>query len=256
MTELKNLLSAFEPITLAEMDGVKLMDRVDTKYVFSSALLPDILEKMKSDYRLLEIDTIRLHRYESLYYDTPDFKLYAKHQRGILNRWKFRFRKYVDSAGLTFFELKFKNNKARTIKSRTKVHEVVLNEGNKAAVFLNETTPFSAASLEPKMWVNYSRMTFVNKFSEERLTMDVNLNYIRANDNQNISFPHMVIAEAKRANASYISSFIRMVRRNGIREGSISKYCFGIYNLFDSVKKNNFKPRVRFIHKMAATKQI
>ena len=256
MLELQNILSGFEPITLGEMDGVKLMDRVDTKYVFSTALLPDILQEMKNDYRLLEIDTVRLHRYESLYYDTPDFKLYAKHQRGILNRWKFRFRKYVDSAGLTFFEVKFKNNKARTIKSRVKVHEVALLQGNKAAVFLNETTPFAAGSLEPKIWVNYSRMTFVNKFSEERLTMDVNLSYIGTNDKQSILFPRMVIAEAKRTKASDISSFIRMVRRNGIREGSISKYCFGIYNLFDSVKKNNFKPRVRFIHKMAGTNSV
>jgi len=104
--------------------------------------------------------------------------------------------------------------------------------------------------------VNYSRMTFVNKFSQERLTIDTNLHFIKATSDGNteeVKFPQMVIAEAKRDKASSVSEFIRMVRIGAIRESGISKYCFGIYNLFDSVKKNNFKPRVRFIHKMSKT---
>ena len=113
---LQKFIEKFEPITLEEMESVKLMDRVDTKYVFPFSQLPHILDEMKSYYRLLDINNIRMHRYESLYYDTNDFQLYAKHQSGRLNRYKLRFRKYVDSNGLTFFEIKFKNNKGRTIK--------------------------------------------------------------------------------------------------------------------------------------------
>lgn len=257
MTEqLQKIIADFEPISLQEMDGVKLMERIDSKYVFPFDQLPRILAGMTSSYRLLSINDIRVHRYESLYYDTKDFQLFKRHQLGRLNRWKFRFRKYVDSGGLTFFEIKFKNSKERTIKNRVKMEEVANAIEGKAGDFLKEISSFNPESLEPKMWVNYSRMTFVNKFSQERLTIDMNLQFVKANKEGSlteVNFPQMVIAEAKRDKASSISEFIRMVRLGAIRESGISKYCFGVYNLFDYVKKNNFKPRVRFVHKMAGT---
>ena len=253
--ELKKDIEKFEPITLSEMENVKLMDRVDSKYVFPASMLPQILNGMTSTYRLLEINDVRLHRYESLYYDTTDFQLYKRHQLGRLNRWKVRFRKYVDSGGLTFFEIKFKNSKERTIKNRVKMKDIAAKIEDKANNFLKEITPFTSEMFEPKIWVNYSRMTFVNKFSEERLTIDTDLHFVKADSSTNfeVRFPQMVIAEAKRGKASSVSEFIRMVRLNAIRESGISKYCFGIYHLFDEVKKNNFKPRVRFIHKMAGS---
>ena len=254
MPELKDVISKFEPITLAEMENVKLMERIDSKYVFPASKLPEILSEMTSTYRLLEINNIRSHRYESLYYDTKDFQLFKRHHLGRLNRWKLRFRKYVDSGGLTFFEIKFKNSKETTIKNRVKMKEVSHVIEGKAEKFLKEITPFAPEFFEPKMWVNYSRMTYVNKFMEERLTIDTDLHFVKATPDGKISearFPQMVIAEAKRGKASSVSEFIRMIRQNAIRESGISKYCFGIYNLFNEVKKNNFKPRVRFIHKMA-----
>ena len=166
MSQLNTILAKFEPITLAEMDSVKLMERVDSKYVFPFSELPRILEGMISTYRLLQINHVRVHRYESLYYDTKDFQLFKRHHLGRLNRWKFRFRKYVDSGGLTFFEIKFKNSKERTIKNRVKMMEISNRIEGKASDFLKEISAYNSDSLEPKMWVNYSRMTFVNKFSQ------------------------------------------------------------------------------------------
>lgn len=250
MEQLLNIVSSFTPIQLDEMDRVKLMDRVDTKYVFPFSNLSYILEKIKDEYCLLDINNIRIHRYESLYYDTPEFDLYALHQNGKLNRYKFRFRRYVDSNGLTFFEIKFKNNKERTIKERVKLKNDPIELSGKIAQFITSNTPYTPEMLEPKIWVNYSRMTFVNRYSQERLTIDTNLHYISANGtNLAVRFPHMVIAEAKRDKISTTSKFIRLIRQMGIREGSLSKYCFGIYNLFPEEKRNNFKSRVRFIQK-------
>ena len=252
MESIQNIISDFVPIKLEGMDRVKLMDRVDTKYVFPFSNLPGILEEMKTGYRLLDIDNLRIHRYESLYFDTHDFQLYAKHRAGKLNRHKFRFRRYVDSGGLTYFEIKFKNNKSRTVKERVKIKEGGMNIAGKAELFLKSTTLFTPEMLVPKIWVNYSRMTFVSKSSYERLTVDTNLHYIKADgENQfTVNFPQMVIAEAKRDKVSSPSQFIRIVRQRGVREGAISKYCFGVYNLFTHLKRNNFKPRVRFVHKM------
>jgi hypothetical protein len=240
------------------MDSVKLMERTDTKYVFPITSLPEILEGMISQYRLLEINNVRVQRYESLYYDTKDFLLYRKHLVGKPDRYKIRFRRYIDSQGLTFLEVKHKNNKKTTSKKRSKMNDIESGMIDKATEFVIKHTPYQPEIFVPCIWVNYSRMTFVNKYSQERLTIDTNLNYLNAYDQSNAScsFPQMVIAEAKREKAASVSQFIRLVRNIGVREGSISKYCFGIYNLVNEVPKNNLKPKVRFVYKMAGLQFI
>jgi hypothetical protein len=253
MQDFSLILSKFETISIEEMDSVKLMERTDTKYVFPITSLPDILEGMLLQYRLLKINNVHVQRYESLYYDTKDFLLYKKHLIGKPDRYKIRFRRYVDSDGLTFFEVKHKNNKKITSKKRTKMVDIESGMISKAEEFIIMHTPYQPEIFVPSIWVNYSRMTFVNKFSPERLTIDTDLNYFKANDPNNAScaFPQMVIAESKREKAATVSQFIRLVRNTGVREGAISKYCYGIYNLINEVPKNNFKPKVRFVYKMA-----
>ncbi|MCE9538823.1 MAG: VTC domain-containing protein, partial [Bacteroidetes bacterium] len=123
MKNLNSILAEFSPITLKEMDGVKLMDRIDTKYVFTVQQLPVLLEQLKNDYKILTVEGNRLSRYESLYFDTKNFDLYHCHHRRKPNRYKIRFRKYVES-NLHFFEVKFKNNKGRTIKNRVKQKQI------------------------------------------------------------------------------------------------------------------------------------
>jgi hypothetical protein len=253
MVDIKTILQTFEPISLEEMDSVKLMERTDTKYVFPFSELPKILEGMTSQYRLLEINNVREQRYESLYYDTEDYLLYTKHLIGKPDRYKIRFRRYLDSDGLTYFEIKHKNNKKTTSKKRTRMPDIESGIGENGCEFLKKFSPYQPEIFIPSIWVNYSRMTFVNMYSQERLTIDTNLTYKKADSAEGriSAFPQMVIAEAKREKAASVSQFIRLVRSTGVREGSISKYCFGIYNLIPSVPKNNFKPKVRFACKMA-----
>src|ERR1051325_3446585 len=116
-------LSEFQPITLQEMDGVQLMDRTDTKFVFPIRELPAILEAVKPFYRSLEVSGTRMSKYETLYYDTHDLELYSRHHCGKMNRYKIRARKYVES-NLHFFEVKYKNNKGRTIRSEEHTSEL------------------------------------------------------------------------------------------------------------------------------------
>jgi len=111
------ILYLFSPISLKEMEGVKLMNRIDTKYTFSIDLLPTIMQLIKADYKVLEIDGNRKSSYKTLYYDTKEFSLYTKHHNGQLNRYKIRHRTYQET-GDGFLEVKFKTNKGRTIKRR------------------------------------------------------------------------------------------------------------------------------------------
>ena len=114
MSNLLPIVSDFSSISLKEMDGVKLMSRMDTKFVFKLEKLPSLLEKMTPFYRVLEINGKFIHDYKSLYFDTNARKFYIDHHNSRVNRNKIRFREYVEN-GLTFLEVKIKNNKGRTI---------------------------------------------------------------------------------------------------------------------------------------------
>jgi hypothetical protein len=228
------------------MDGVKLMDRTDTKYIFNKIHLDAILSELIDHYRILEINENKISRYESLYFDTPNFDLFHKHQNGKLNRYKIRFRRYVES-NLHFFEIKFKNNKGRTIKNRVKQKQIDGLIQDKASTLLTEKTPFCATNLESKLWVNYSRITLVNKTSPERVTLDINLHF--KNDDQLKSVENIVIAEVKQDKAS-TSKFITLMKQLHIREGGISKYCFGVVSLNHKIKHNNFKASINFLKKI------
>ncbi len=238
-------LKDFEPITLKEMDTVKLMDRVDTKFVFRLDQLSGFLQELKKDYRVLEVNGIRSSRYETLYYDTPGLRLYHLHQAGKLNRYKVRSRRYVES-DLSFFEVKFKSNKGRTIKHRIKCAGIENEITGRSAEFLEEISPLKAYELIPAVWIYYTRITLVNRVSAERLTLDVGLTV--EHEDRKHTFDNLVIAEVKQSKSAF-SPFLRLMKRNRLSPGSISKYCMGIMHTYTGVKMNNFKPKLRIINK-------
>ena len=84
-------LNQFNPITLQEMDGVKLMDRTDTKFTFNINMLPVILGEAKEYYRILEVEGNRISRYKTLYFDTEDFDLYNNHNKCDLVKTHLKF---------------------------------------------------------------------------------------------------------------------------------------------------------------------
>lgn len=136
------LLQLFQPISLEEMDKVAFMNRVDTKYVFNSMQLKDILQEASKQYRILEVNSVRQHLYDSLYFDTPDYQMYYWHLYKRLNRYKIRFRKYVNSNGLTFLEIKFKDNKEKTYKKRKQYNDILPYIPDELTNFIETKTPF------------------------------------------------------------------------------------------------------------------
>jgi hypothetical protein len=241
-----HILNQFDPITLEEMDGVKLMERTDTKFTFNINELASILEEAKTYYKVLSVEGNRISRYKTLYFDTHDFNLYNKHHSGKLNRYKIRHRTYVES-NLGFLEIKFKNNKGRTFKTRIKELEVPELSTGKAFEFLKKTLPFDPLILLPKIWINYSRITLVNKTSAERLTLDLSLEFEKNGKKQILD--QLIIAEVKQ-DSKIASPFIGIMKNKHIRQGSISKYCFGIASSYSEVKKNNFKQKLSNVKKI------
>jgi len=112
-----NALREFNTHALSDIDKLKLMDRVDSKFVVPAPLLPLLLQESQGQYSLLSIDGVERSNYLNVYFDTDGFNYYLMHHNGKLNRVKVRHRHYVDTA-TAFIELKFKNNKGRTLKTR------------------------------------------------------------------------------------------------------------------------------------------
>ena len=246
MKDVEKILSEFEPITLKEMDSVSLMKRTDTKYIFRTELLPRFLNEITNDYKILDIEGNRINSYETLYFDTENFQMYLHHQNGKNNRYKVRFRTYIESK-LNYFEVKFKNNKKQTFKERIKLKENNTLIIDRAEDFLHEKTNFKSNELAPKLWVNYSRITLVNKNFPERLTIDLMLQF--KNETKQHQMPEIVIAELKQGRRTN-TAFVEVMRKHRIRTSSISKYCFGIIFLFENIKKNNFKLKLLNLNKI------
>jgi hypothetical protein len=243
----ENILTGFDPISLKEMDSVKLQDRVDTKFMFRETILGEVLKDMSKDYKILEVANHRYSNYETLYFDTEDFSLYLQHHNGKLNRFKFRSRKYVES-DLHFFEVKFKSNKGRTVKDRIKQNDIVKELEGQPKDFLVETSGHDPNIYKAQIWVNYRRHTFVSKTTQERLTIDTNLTFI--NDKDRKTYDGLVIAEVKQGSSLDKSSFIALMRKYRVRPQSISKYCLGVISLHPGIKQNRFKPTLLYLNKL------
>lgn len=246
LAEVKTALDRFDPITLDEMDGVKLMDRTDLKFNFSIHHLPDLLDSIRDSYRSLEVSGTRMSRYETLYYDTPEYDLYKTHHKGKPTRFKIRARKYVES-DLNFFEVKHKNNKGRTVKTRVKKKNSGGEISENAEHLLEEKTGMQSEHLEPKLFVNYTRITLVNRFAEERLTIDLDLEV--KNETSSFTFDGLVIVEAKMSKVQN-TPFVRLLKEKHIRQGGMSKYCMAVSKLIPGIKMNNFKEKLLTVDKI------
>lgn len=229
------------------MEGVKLMNRTDTKYCIPAELLTQLLEEIKADYKCVEIENKRICTYKTLYYDTEAMLLYHQHHSGKLNRYKIRRRNYVDS-GISFLEVKFKNNKGRTVKDRIKDKEDHSTQlGEKSLNFLHQELPFDPLSLVPVLWVNYGRITLVSKTSSERVTIDTNLEFVK--EEKKISMKEMVIIEVKQEKKKS-SAIIESLKKHRVHEGGISKYCLAAALTCEGVKINNFKEKIHTLKKL------
>ena len=246
MSTIDELIIPFTPISLEKMDEVKLLNRMDSKFVFEVAKLPGILAQLYSSYYILEINQVRLQRYETLYFDTPEYQMYLDHHNKRLNRFKVRSRKYVES-GMNYFEIKFKNNKERTIKKRDKQPGVQEEITGRQERLLTSCTNLTPGMLTPVLWVNFSRITLVSLAMTERVTIDTGLTF-RSGVAEH-TYPGVVIAEVKqdRYGSSVVAGILHEAHIPG---ANISKYCLGIITLNKHIKQNNFKQKLRHIKKL------
>lgn len=246
MNDIAATLLHFDPISLEEMDHVKLLNRIDTKYVIHQDRLHDYLKAISEDYKMLIIGGKSIHPYETSYFDTSGFHLYQMHHNGKRNRFKLRFRKYVNS-GITYFEVKSKNNKSRTVKNRILIDRVpeILDES--LVRFIREHTPGEYEHFVPALTVFFDRLTFVNKNANERLTVDLNLRYSSISGEKQID--KLVIIEVKEEMHA-ASPFRQLMKSERQTRNYFSKYCMGLACLNKDLKMNRFKKKIISLNKL------
>ena len=245
---MKHIIKNFDTISLEKMDKVRLMDRIDTKFIFSSELLPRILEKSSANYNLLKEKTGSIFTYSNLYFDTPEFDMYTVHHNRHLNRYKVRFREYVDS-GIIFLEVKFKNNKRRTIKTRieqTSFEDTLIGE---SADFINKLVPYEAKNLIPGIRNRFNRITLVHKTVKERITIDTGLQI--SGKNKEYKLPFLTIAEVKHSRSSSRSDFIDLLLDQRIFPQGLSKYLLGVVLTYPGIKYNRYKPKLLILKQIS-----
>ena len=242
MKDIAHILQSFEPISLAQMESVKLMNRIDTKYAVPIAVLPLILEAAKADYYVQEIDGKRIATYDTMYYDTATLDMYMRHHDRQLVRQKIRIRQYVDS-NLTFLEIKRKNNKGRTKKKRITLPSEEIES------FVATKSRYVWSELTPHLRTMFHRITLVNKLKTERLTIDMDLVWDNVVSSEVMTYPELVIIELKR-DGNVPSKMTRIMLDHRIHPLKISKYCIGTALTTPGIKKNRFKSKIRKIEKL------
>lgn len=239
-------------ITLDEMSSIKLMNRVDTKYVISEEYCMELLRRAVDKYSVQVIGDVRACRYLTLYYDTDDLEMYTVHQNRKLTRQKIRARTYVES-NTSFIEIKNKTNKGRTKKKRIVIDESYfdcVSSSPEAAAFLRERANYAPEQISPALITQFDRITLVNHAHTERLTIDMNLRFVnmRSNPHNEAKIDRMVIVELKQDGLCY-SPMKEILQDMRVKTLKVSKYCVGTVLANPTVKYNRFKRKVRAIHK-------
>ena len=246
-----NALREFDTHALKDIGTLKLMDRVDSKFVIPAELLPFLLQESRRQYSLLSIDGVVRSDYSNVYFDTDGFNYYLMHHNGKLNRVKVRHRHYVDTA-TAFIELKFKNNKGRTLKTR-------IQANLDADIAIAEHRDFLAVhgisqdrQLQPSQISAYQRICLANQSLGERITIDTNPSFTAPDSGSKVILDDAIIVEIKQRRIDRQSPFYRLVRSLGLRPQSFSKYCVGVsLTMQDRIKTNRFQGDIRKVAKLS-----
>jgi VTC domain len=242
-------------ISLAELGDSALMERTDTKYLLTATAAANLVSRLPSNYRVLQIEGRRVGRYHTTYFDTADFALFHAHHAGRVPRHKVRMRCYLDSQ-LCFLELKRRNNRGLTTKQRIAVGKS-FDVSEVLSVMRSDLRDFPAGvhvgSLRPVLDVDYLRLTLVDTVRVERVTIDLDLRLqVRGSEHR---VPSLAVVEVKQGGARR-SAVHELALAEHCRPLSFSKYCVGIALLQPGVKSNNYRATLRQLASLQRSSQV
>lgn len=252
LTDCAHILDGYNTISLDDMSSIRLMNRIDSKYLANEDQLLRLIELAKDDYMVQEINGVRQSEYRTQYLDDRFNTMYLNHHNGRLTRQKVRIRTYVDTSDY-FFEVKLKNNHGRTKKKRIHLTgaDTYVQEG--ADRFLEENAMLSIplSDMTPKVANHFKRITLVNNARTERLTIDRQLSFHNAETGLDRNMDNLVVIEVKRDGNTF-SPIQDLLRELRIFPSGFSKYCIGMALTTPGIKRNLFNEKIRKIEKLTS----
>lgn len=246
-----DILNAFPAISLEDMGKVRLMNRIDTKYVTTVDKIVELLHQASSEYFIQQIDGRKNMPYYTRYYDTADANMYYEHQRGKKTRQKIRVRQYEESDTPPFVEIKKKNNKGRTRKKRVSMTAGKTLDGY--SEFIEDHSNYDTESLRPHIENHFYRITLVNKDMTERITIDSDLEFHNLVNDHREKLDGIGIIEWKRDGSNDKSRLDSMLKDLRIKQSGFSKYCIGMALTDSDLRQNRLKKKLRMIKRLGGS---
>jgi hypothetical protein len=249
------ILNQFETITLDEMRNIRLMNRIDTKFITTVPVLRQLLMLARDEYFVQQVDGEVIAPYYTLYFDTEDYAMYNRHEVGHLDRQKLRVRSYLH-VGINYLEVKTKNNHGRTKKNRTfadefdpLAHETCSFRLHDYDEFITSYLRYDPQRLSEQLENRFDRITLVNRAKTERLTIDINLRFHNIGTGNDRFMGNLVIIELKR-DGHQPSPILPRLLQLRIHPHGFSKYCIGSALTNETLRRNRIKPRLHNIQKL------
>ncbi|KAB1641898.1 polyphosphate polymerase domain-containing protein [Gulosibacter chungangensis] len=260
-------MRVFETISLEELNAqAALQTRIDRKYVLPTDVVQELLADCPRNTKVLQINDRTAFRYESTYFDTPEFDSYYlaahKHRR----RYKVRTRRYVDTGGV-YLEVKLKGFRGATEKKRiplAAVEDATISSAGQAflASEIGEDLidRSEIAALRPCLHNSYLRTTQLLPDERTRFTVDLNLEWripascrTRQSEINRMRCTSLAIVETKSPSGGGISSVDQWLWHRGYRPDRMSKFAAGLAALRPDLHANRWTRSLRQLKEHSTT---
>jgi VTC domain len=225
------LVERFDPISLEELDErAALLRRVDNKYAVERDQFAGLLERLRDDHQVLEIDGRRVFSYCSTYFDTPELRCFVDHVEDRQPRFKARTRLYEDTERCVF-EVKLKREDGETDKRQSEyaVHDAErFTESAQECVeeALRSIGLDPPAEMAPTLLTRFSRITLAARSGSERLTCDIAVRLSNPDGEAAALRDNVILVETKSECGE--SPADRVLAGLGLEPMSLSKYRVGM----------------------------
>ena len=211
-------------ITLQEAKDIKLMNRIDKKYIINFEQFCSLTNYIVENYYIvIDNEGKFLLPYKSIYFDTDIYDMYNDHKINKENRQKIRIREY--ESGEKFLEIKTKSKDSLTKKIRIPADNYSITEYKD---WIIKNLHYDIDSLTEKIEISFYRITLININKTERITIDFNIsfnNYITGIKNKIKD----IVIEVKKLFEDN-TEFEDILNNMDIYETKFSKYHIGINN--------------------------
>lgn len=217
-----------------------LFKRFDSKYISDENNVINILGKLDSNWKILNVNQKITIKQESDYYDTQDFQFFKDHKRGKRKRFKIRVKSYENS--VRYLELKLRTNIEETLKFRWLYGEITgqntidIRYRSQILEKLEEYAyRVDLNSTNHKLTTSYLRTTLFNFTAREKLTIDQNFIVKKQSQILPISGSKLIL-EVKSIKSRH--SLIPVLNTLNIRKDSISKYGISVPLIYPELGRN------------------